>query len=290
MLGEQHYLQLRDGIELNCRIKEAGHSHWLILTHGIGENLERHQYILSLLSGRFNIFLYDLRGHGLSGGKRAYVESFDDFVYDLEEVTRYLSERFKMKKFVFFGHSMGALITCGYMRKIAKKTCYPELVYLSSPPVGVPGALGKIVDQVPFTLINKLSMLPASLPVGGLVNIAGLSHDIHVKERYIADEKNSTKLHSKLLLEVVKASRKIFSKPLNLKCPGFVSIGTGDNVVSYPAVVEYFSTVEKNFTLKIFHEAYHEIHNEVAPYQEEYFAFLREALFSVFKENTNGNP
>ena len=68
-----------DGTPLRCLIRETGCSKWLIVTHGLGEHLERHEYILKLFSQNFNIAIYDVRGHGRSGGTRAYVENFENF-------------------------------------------------------------------------------------------------------------------------------------------------------------------------------------------------------------------
>ena len=48
-----------------------------------------------MFSQYFNVCIYDLRGHGLSGGKRAYVESFSEFTDDLEEMISYLTREYE---------------------------------------------------------------------------------------------------------------------------------------------------------------------------------------------------
>ena len=65
---------MKDGVELHAKIQETGSPIWLIHTHGIGEHLDRHQYLTDLFGKDFNIFQYDLRGHGRSLGPSAYVE------------------------------------------------------------------------------------------------------------------------------------------------------------------------------------------------------------------------
>ena len=49
-------------------------------------------------------------------------------------------------------------------------------------------------------------------------------------------------------------------------------------------LIEYFTTVDKSFQLKVFDGAYHEIHNEIEKYRKPYFDHLKtvfnEVLFS----------
>src|SRR6187431_299040 len=88
-----------DGISLKCLIRETGSNKWLIITHGLGEHLGRHEFFLKFFSQNFNIAIYDVRGHGRSGGKRAWVEHFGDFSKDLDAVIHYLKKDFSMQSF-----------------------------------------------------------------------------------------------------------------------------------------------------------------------------------------------
>ena len=136
MLGEQNFIKMRDQIELHSHIYENGKDKWLIITHGIGEHLGRHLYQKELLGSDFNILLYDLRGHGLSMGRDAYVNRFQDFICDLEQVIYYLKNRYRMEKFSLFGHSMGALIVSSFLQNQVRAETYPTscLLYTSPSP------------------------------------------------------------------------------------------------------------------------------------------------------------
>lgn len=280
MKGEQHFIELRDGIELHLNVLEKGHSRWLIATHGIGEHLGRHEFLIEQLSGQYNILRYDLRGHGLSTGDPAYVEDFQHFILDLDEVIGFAKKRYRMENYVLFGHSMGALIVGSYMQNIARSSFYPNKVFLSSPPIELPGVLGKIVSLSSYSVINFLSMSPVSLRLDGLVDVSVLSHNGDVGRRYVEDQRNHMSLHSKLLFELVKCSKETFSKPLGIECPSFVVVGDEDKVVSHPAIEDYFSKVDTSFELKVFKEGYHELHNEIERIRSPYFAFLKESLSS----------
>jgi len=281
MILEKKKIKLRDGIELNGQVKESGSTTWLIATHGIGEHLERHNYIPEILGQYLNIFQYDLRGHGESGGKKAYIEDFYTYMDDLQQIIQVLKKEYRINKYILFGHSMGALITAGLLQKYVEDEFYPKVVYLSSPPVGFGGPAGQIIQNIPRGVAKRLAKLPVSFPLGGLVDLQGLSHDPRVADNYARDPKNCMKLHSKLLLEMIKASKEIFSKPLRPKCPAFVSVGTEDAVVNPQALINYFSTIEKGFCLKVFTGAKHEIHNEIDKYKVPYLEFFKHSLMDA---------
>ena len=282
IVSEQKYLIMRDGVELHSEFSERGGPIWIIATHGIGEHLGRHSYLKELFGHEFNIFQYDLRGHGRSRGERAYIDDFSVFTKDLDEIIYFLKKKYRMKRYILFGHSMGSLITANYMQNTCNSKFYPEKVILSAPPVGFPGALGNIVKFAPFKLIDKLASIPYSANISGLVDLNALSHDPRVAENYKKDELCSMKYHSKLLLELAKTSLDVFSRPLRIKCTATCIYGTGDKVVSPEAIEHYFTHIDKSFKVKKIVNAKHEIHNEISKYRTKYFDFLKEIFFEDF--------
>lgn len=266
-----------DGTLIKCLVRETGSSKWLIVTHGLGEHLGRHEYMLKLLSQNFNIAIYDLRGHGRSGGTPAYVEDFNHYLKDLQCVIEYLRKEFNLNEYVLFGHSLGALITANYVQNIALKDSYPSKVYLSSPVVAAPGILGPLFANAPMFLLDTLTKAP-SIPLPRVLNLKKLSHDSRVYESYMKDEFTHKKIHTKLFYEILKAARDVFSRPLRVDCPLYCSIGTGDGVVNADLMIDYFKETEKGAQLKIFKGAYHEIHNEVDKWRKPYLNYLRQSL------------
>lgn len=285
MISEKKKVELRDGVKLHLDIKENGSSHWLVVTHGLGEHCGRHQYIYKLFSQYFNICLYDLRGHGQSEGKRAYVESFKDFTQDLGEVLSYLETTYTMKNYILIGHSMGGLITASYMQNAVSDQLYPKKVFLSGPAVAGTGLAGKAFQLAPIKLLERLANLSLSIPVAGLLDLSKLSHDPRIYENYVTDDLNCLKVHTKLFLEILNEARHVFCRPLRLKCPLFCAVGSKDGLVNPQAIIDYFQTIEKNGNLFICDGGYHELHNEIEKYREPYFAFLKDSIMdSLFVE------
>lgn len=278
MFTDHKFLKMRDGIELSVSIKETGSPVWLVATHGIGEHMGRHKYLVELFGHDFNIFQYDLRGHGRSMGKRAYVEDFSLYMEDLKEIIRFLGTKYRMGRFVLFGHSMGALITSAYMQNFVEDEFYPERVIINAPPVGAHGVLGHILKLLPGGVIPSACKLPITTPVGGLVDMNYFSHDPRVKEDYIHDELNSIKIETKLVLELIKTAQDTFSRPIRSRAQNYVSIGEMDRVVNVKDAISYFSEIDKSFKLTVFDGAYHEIHNEIEKYRKPYFDYLKNTM------------
>ena len=281
---DHKFLQMKDGTELSVQLKEVGSQVWIISTHGIGEHLGRHKYIPELFGHDFNIFQYDLRGHGRSMGRRAWVQDFSLFMEDLKEIIRFLNEKYRMQRFILVGHSMGALITAAYMQNYVDEALYPEKVILNAPPCGASGFLGQVIKVLPSQFFKGACDLPYSIPVGGLVDLNYLSHDPRVKDEYIKDELNSTKLESKLLFELMKTGTETFARPLRSKCANYVSVGSADRIIGKDDLITYFTEIDKSFKLTVFDGAYHEIHNEIEKYRKPYLDYLKatinESLFT----------
>lgn len=284
MHPENKKIVLRD-LNFNVSVFEKGSPVWIIVTHGLGEHLKRHDYFAKTFSQYFNLCFYDLRGHGLTDGKKAYVNDFRDFVWDLEALIQYLQKSYSMKRFILFGHSMGGLITAHYLQNNANKNIYPEKVFLSAPAVATGGVLGDIFRYSPQKLTKSLCHLPFNLELKGLVDLNFLSHDQRVKEDYENDPLNSLKLSTKLCFELINAAREVFSKPLRAECPLYAAVGGADQIVNVGAFKDYFSKIEKGAQTLVVPGAYHEMHNEIEKFRTPYTDFLKKSLMESLFTN-----
>lgn len=269
---------MQDGTELRVLIKESGNPVWLIGLHGIGEHLERHSYLHDLFTNDFNILQFDLRGHGRSMGEKGYIDDFSLYMKDLREIIAQMKANYRMERFTLYGHSMGALIVADFMQNLVQKDSYPEVVFLSAPPVGFTGPLGVMIKASPLWVVQKLAGIKKSVRLSGLVETGKLSHNPSVHDEYINDELNCIKLHSKLLLELVKTSKEVFSRPIGIRCPAYCAVGEGDKIVDVTSLKTFFTQVEKTTCVKVIPDAFHEMHNEIEKYQKSYFDFLKNNL------------
>ncbi|MDQ8201815.1 alpha/beta fold hydrolase [Pelagicoccus sp. SDUM812003] len=271
-------LRVRDGTELHCEWIRGSSTAWLVCVHGIGEHIGREAHLSRLFADRFNIFRYDLRGHGKSDGLRGYIDSFDTYFRDLEDIVAQLSSTHPNFRYTLFGHSMGALIAAGFAQSCPEQAPAPERLFLASPPIGLGGRGGAMVNSLPRGLVNALCKTPFSIPIGSTLNRHNLSHDKAIARNLETDSLSLKRLHTKLLFGLVQASREVFSRPIAAPCPIFGAIGGDDRIVSCSEALEYFDTHEPGADFRVFEGAYHELHNETDEYRQPYFDFLKTVL------------
>src|SRR5215216_3146336 len=84
----------------------------LLVVHGLSEHSGRYaDFGQSMASYGLSTYALDLRGHGLSDGRRGHVDRFDVLLQDLDRFRREVegSCEHRLPMFVL-GHSMGGLI------------------------------------------------------------------------------------------------------------------------------------------------------------------------------------
>ncbi|MCH7788493.1 MAG: alpha/beta hydrolase [Acidobacteria bacterium] len=101
----------------------------MLLLHGLGEHGGRYEHVgQRFASAGVDVVAIDLRGFGLSGGRRAHVDSFERYLDDVEDQLAQI--RPLGHRMVLLGHSMGGLIAARYAASGRPMT---DLLVLSGP-------------------------------------------------------------------------------------------------------------------------------------------------------------
>ena len=115
---DEGFFSARDGLRLfrhGAQPVGTPVAHVAVL-HGYAEHLGRHEEVTRALCGAgYSVHLFDCRGHGQSGGKRAHVDSFDEYLQDLDVFLARVREEAHGRPLFFLGHSHGALIGIRYL-------------------------------------------------------------------------------------------------------------------------------------------------------------------------------
>lgn len=114
-IGEQ-LIQTKDGTSLHitqyhCKNPKAQ----VLVVHGYLEHSLRYvDFAQSLNKSSISVTLFDVRGHGSSGGPRGLVNKWEDYLSDLDDVRTTLLPPNKVDTFLL-GHSNGGLIVLDYI-------------------------------------------------------------------------------------------------------------------------------------------------------------------------------
>lgn len=115
----------------------------IALVHGINEHSGRYGFIAARANERgLAVVSTDLRGHGLSPGKRAWVERFDDYLLDVDALLAKARELAAGRPVFLMGHSMGGAIA---LRWVAQRGPRVAGLVLSSAALRVGGDVPRLL-------------------------------------------------------------------------------------------------------------------------------------------------
>ncbi|MEY8000540.1 lysophospholipase [Clostridium sp. Mt-5] len=227
----------------------------LVVVHGLCEHLGRYNYFTEKLNDfGYNVYRFDNRGHGRSGGERGYVDDFQHFFDDADLFVNMAKIENKGIPIFMFGHSMGGFITAGYGMKYQNKLNGQILsgaAVIDLPSFEAVKNKGDFFDKHPFEKVpNALSNL--------------ISRDPEVVKAYDEDPLVLKESNIKLLGEAfVKGPIWIENNVKEYKYPCLILHGGNDQIVINEASKWLYKNISsKDKSLKIYPKCYHEILNE----------------------------
>ncbi|MCC9294993.1 alpha/beta hydrolase [Clostridium sp. MT-14] len=226
----------------------------LVVVHGLCEHLGRYNYFTEKLNDfGYNVYRFDNRGHGKSGGERGYVENFQYFFDDADLFVNMAKKENEGIPVFMFGHSMGGFITAGYGMK------YPDKLngqILSGAAVIDLPAFKSIKNSIDFDK-NPFQKVPNVLS-----NL--ICRDPEVVKAYDEDPLVLKESNVKLLGEAfVKGPVWIENNVKKYKYPCLILHGGNDQIVTNEASKWFYKNISsEDKNLKIYPGCYHEILNE----------------------------
>ncbi|HEX9952496.1 MAG TPA: alpha/beta hydrolase [Rubricoccaceae bacterium] len=252
-------LAARDGTELFTRrwTPDFGTAGAVLVVHGVHEHSGRHAYLASaLMEHGLDVFAYDARGHGHSGGTRANVARFSDFLDDLEVVLAHVRAEKAGRPLVLFGHSMGGLVAADY---VAER--------------GADGLAGLVLSSAALHTFPVPRLLERAAPyvakwrpeqVVTPLDLRKLSHDPAVERAYREDPLNTVSgLKARLAHEILLASRRVQAHPEAFTLPLYLMHGTADRITP-PGGSEWLAAhaPSPDVTLRLYDGLFHELMKE----------------------------
>lgn len=251
-------VKAHDGIDLNCVVNRAENENAIIIiVHGLAEYLNRYDYVAEKFNdANLTVFRYDNRGHGLSGGERADLNDFNDFIKDADSIVEFVKKENPNIPVYMLGHSMGGFIAASYGINYKNKI---NGQILSAAAAAIPDQVKGIQGHA-VKLINKI--LPTVKIKNNLGNV--VSRDKEVVNNYKTDQNVLKKVTARFYYQFLLVGIPWLIGNLDkYEYPCLILHGGNDKIVNVNSSKNLFKKISsKEKKIKIYEGLYHEILNE----------------------------
>ncbi len=262
--------------------------HWLpegeakakvLLVHGYAEHSSRYAHFAEFLTGAdYAVYAYDHRGHGLSSGKRAYIDRFSLLLKDLTAVFDWMRKGKEKKPVFLFGHSMGGAVVALYC--LSRK---PELqgVILSGAALQVSRDIAPLLQKFSSALGSLIPNVPTVK-----LNPEYISRDPEVVKAYIEDPLVYTeRIYARTGAEMLDATRTLQGELDRFDYPVLILHGGDDKLAETEGSRRLYERAASNDkTLKVYPGAFHELVHETN--REEVMADILDWLEQHLPDST----
>ncbi len=234
----------------------------LILTHGLAEHSECYHALAKRLNQeKWNVWAWDLRGHGRSEGKRGCVGQFSDFMKDLGRFVEFYRTQKDLpitKKQVLFGHSLGGQITTRAI--LEGDVADVDAVVLSSPAFG----LKKTVPAWKTKFAQLAAEWLPNMTLSNEITWRELSRDEEQIKTYDQDPMRHDRISPVVYLGMCEGFERVAQHASEFQTPLCVQIGGLDPMIDGSASRAFFeATTSKVKQLFIYPDSLHEIYNDL---------------------------
>lgn len=253
----------------------------VLIIHGLSEHSGRHLNTVEWLNqNQIDVVRFDLRGAGRSGGRRQWVETFEDYVEDTVKVFNWIQRDLEPLPLFVFGHSLGGAIAIHFAASY--HTLFKGLI-LSAPAYLV----GSGISPVKIKLGQALVKIMPNLRLPKSTASTGISRDPKVVEAY---EKDPLSYHFNTLKqgdEILKALPNIPSLTSKISVPTLIVHGSADPIIKIEGSYEIMKALSaKNRELYVAPQGMHELHNELEECRIAYFRHLEMWISSQLKHRS----
>lgn len=259
MKKSEGYLDGVGGLRLFYRSWEMPRARAAIaVVHGLGEHGGRWEHFAETLSSYgFSTYALDLRGHGLSEGRRGHVQRFDNMLQDVDRFRREVQGLTDVGTPLFLlGHSMGGLIALRYLEEFEAHVNGGIII---SPWL----ATAMPVPRWKATLAGAMNKIAPAMPFNTGLNADILSRDPVVVRAYRDDPLVHSHITPRMFAELSIAMGLALQRSDRLRVPTLFMLAGNDKVVSTQKSEAFARSLSsRDVTIRVYTDAYHEIVNE----------------------------
>ena len=234
----------------------------------MGEHSMRYLEMVDFYTNEgYTVISFDIRGHGLSEGKRGHTPGYDFLMDDIERVYTQVKKDYPSLPIFLFGHSMGGNLVLNFLLRKPNSICGAI----------VTGAYLKLGFEPPrwkIILAKLSSSIWPTLSQPTELELDALSRNKEVIRKYENDELVHDRITSAFFINVHFAGQYVIDHANEFKTPLLVMHGMEDRLTSPKGSQEFASNAGENVHLKMWDGLYHELHNE--PEKQEIFNYEME--------------
>lgn len=221
----------------------------VILVHGFADHMGRYPHVAdALVAAGWRVRGIDLRGHGVSDGKRGFVRQWADYGDDLlAAIARSPTEPFVIS------HSMGGLVLLDLLREQRVRG-----VVISSP------LLRAIVDAPKWKTASAglLSRILPSLSMGNELHPEAVSRDPGTQKAYGSDPLVFRSVTPRWYIEMLAAQQRVIAHSAKFTTPTLFMVGTGEKIVDPKPIEQMAREWGGPSEFRSWEGFYHELFNE----------------------------
>lgn len=268
--------QSKDNTALHGAVLSAPKNPKAVMTliHGYGEHSGRYQGMADVLNeSGIAVVTCDLRGHGLSGGKRGAVKTYQDLGDDLDAILAETRSRFSGVPHILYGHSMGGGLVLRHLldspsagHDLYGVIASAPLLKLKTPPPAAAQMVVKILRKIAPGLVLKN-------PIDG-TKISRLPDE---QAAYLSDSLNHGSMNAPLAAGMVEAGEAALNAAAKWTVPMLMMHARDDQLTDFTASMDFASKAQ-NCDFHPFENVEHEMHNDST--RPEIYALMRDFIIA----------
>ena len=226
------------------------------LVHGIGEHCGRYYHVAEFLNKhKISMIALDLRGHGISQGKRGHTPNYEAWMKDLSTFLELVKKMYKKTPLFLYGHSLRGNLALNY---VLRHQINISGVIASSPEL----RLSFKLPRWKLHAAEVLNIIWPSLTMNNDLKASDLSHDSVVIKNYLEDPLVHKKISARTFKSFMVAGEWAIKHASELTQDCFVLHGTHDRITSHEASRQFCLKAGNTCTFQTFDKDYHELHND----------------------------
>lgn len=256
----EEFFQAPDGTKLfQTQLVPPNARAAVLVIHGYADHAGRYRRLMEdLAKAGYAAFAMDYRGHGRAGGRRCWVDRFDDYLGDLRTFHDRVRAKVGSLPLFIVAHSHGALVSATWLTAPGAPTI--DGLALSSPYFQL------AIEPSRFQLFQAKVMgrLIPTLSIKSPLTVEALSSDVEWQKSTEADPLYERIVCARWFHASNEAQAALWDRLPGLKLPTLVLQGGADSIASPKGAERYVERVGSSDKRLIKYEGFrHEVFNEV---------------------------